>query len=429
MRAASLIAFVALSTLAAPGARAQQPAEEELALRVESKLALVPKLQYRPRYLVHGGRDFGPEKLWNAVSHRARLGVEARLASWLAARVELQDVRSWGEELGTFDAAADGFDVHQAWAELRCPLGLALRAGRQEVAFDNERLIGAVDWSDPGRSFDGVRASLRRSSVELDLLWAKLGEKNAYVKDAAGKAVRGAPEDADLAALRVRLTTLPALRPTLLGIYDYQGESRQHRVTTGLYFDGEPLRGLRYSGELYYQAGRRRAASGPEMKIAAFLGAVSISYAAPVRTAPTLRVWYEHLSGDDDLADTTVRAFDTLYATNHKFYGLMDLFLNIPVDASGLGLVDAGGRASLDPARWLALALDYHHFEQARRHPITNTTTLGNELDLVARVKINRHLAVEGAAGVFFPKLGISNLRGGGTDTEGWGYLQLDLQL
>jgi hypothetical protein len=418
-----------LLTLASPGQAPATPvAEEELGVWLGEKVFLAPRLQYRPRYLVHGGKDFAPQNVYNVFSHRARLGVEARILGWLSVGFQLQDVRAWGEELSTMEAVADGLDLHLAWIEGRCPLGLSLRVGRQEVSFDNERLIGAVDWSDQGRVFDGVRLGYRRRALELDLLYAKTAERNVFAKDAQGKTVRGAPEDSDLAALRLRYARFAAARPTLLAIYDYQGAIRQHRVTAGLYLDGEPARGLRWNGEFYYQAGRRSNASSSET-LAATLGTVGVSYTLPVRTAPGLGLWFEHLSGDDDAKDGKLQGFDTLFATNHKFYGFMDLFINIPTDTGGMGLVDVGGRAFVEPWKGLTIFLDFHHFEQARKHPVTGTTTLGNELDLLARYKLNRHLSVEGVAAMFLPRLGLSNLRGGGREAEAYGYLQLDLKL
>ncbi len=424
---AALVPALITAANAAPAAPRDQP-DAELGVWLGKSVFLAPRLQYRPRYLAHGGRDFAPHNVYNVFSHRARLGAEARVFGWLSATLELQDTRAWGEELSTVEASADGFDLHQAFVEGRCPLGLALRVGRQEIAFDNERLIGALDWTDAGRVFDGARLSYRRRALELDAFWARTGERNVLVKDAVGKILRGAAEDADLAALRVRYAGFAPVRPTLIAVYDHQGAIRQHRATFGLYLDGEPARGLRYSGELYYQAGRRANASSSQ-SLGATLGTVGLSYTLPVRSSPGIALWFEHLSGDDDAKDGTLRSFDTLYATNHKFYGFMDLFTNIPVDTGGMGLIDVGGRVFVEPWKRLTLLLDYHHFEQAKQNPVTRTTTLGNERDHLARVKLNRFLSVEGMAALFLPKLGLANLRGGGRDVEAMAYLQLDLKL
>ena len=56
------------------------------------------------------------------------------------------------------DVQADGFDLHQGYLEARdlfVPC-FNVRAGRQEISLGEERLIGAVDWTQNARSLDGA---------------------------------------------------------------------------------------------------------------------------------------------------------------------------------------------------------------------------------------------------------------------------------
>lgn len=429
-------ASVLLLLAGAQGAAlAKDEGGEPFGIRVGDTLRVIPRGQYRPRLLLHGGKDFAPGDTYDAVSHRARLGLEVRLGTWGGALFELQDVRRWGEETGTLgDFAADGLDMHQAWAEVRlrvCIGELWARGGRQEISLDNQRLVGAVGWSDQGRSFDGVVLGLRREGWgEARLLYAKTGEEDALVRrtDAAGDSavVRGAVADRDLAGAWVRMTRLPWFRPSLVALYDRDAAADRHRATFGLYLDSAPHNGVTYSGELYLQLGRRGAGAAAR-DIRAFLGAASLGYRAPLPWEPSVGVWYEHLSGDGSTGDGTDRAFDTLFATNHKFYGFMDLFLDVPLHTGGLGLVDVGGRAGVRPCDCLRAWVDWHHFELARRNS-SGASALGDEIDVVVDVRPWRYLALQAVLGAFLPGDGISPLRGGGDDTELYGYLQTDLR-
>ncbi len=436
MVAVVVLPLFAGAALAGP-ARAAGPADPAqgdapIGFQLGPDALLIPHLQYRPRFLVHEGRDFRPGGQYEAFHQRARLGVEARLFSWITARVDLQDVRVWGSETSTLgDTSADGFDLHQAWVEARCRCGVWARVGRQEVAWDNQRLMGAVDWSDQGRSLDGVRLGWRGGpQVEAELLYAAVMEGDAFI----GGAAAAADADIHLLGLRARFSGFETLRPSLVAIYDQQEAAGQDRLTAGLYLDGAALDGLSYSAELYYQGGEQDAADGTRT-LSAFLAAARASYALPLRFTPTLVGWFEWLSGDEDAADGTVRTFDTLYATNHKFYGLMDFFLNLPVDTRGLGLWDAGGRVQISPTRRTLLLLDLHHFELAAEDPRYGTSTIGNELDLLVSYKVNRYLSLETVLGLFVPKLGGAVLRmdtatnDWGTRAEAFGYLQADLVL
>lgn len=409
--------------------------EEEVSVVLGDSVVLVPSGQYRPRFLAHGGQDFKAGNVDDTFSHRARLGLEARLLERYSLKVVAQDVRTWGEETSTLaDYAADGLDLHEAWAEARCPLGLALRIGRQELAYDNQRLIGAVNFAQQGRSFDAVR--LRYSgaggAIQAEGFYAKTGEEDAFREstDAGGKPVTlaGSPRDTDLAGLWLRYAGLRHLRPSLALYYDWFGPNSRNRYTVGTYIDGEPLRDLTYSAELYYQGGHQ-GSDELGQDISAFMGALRAGYRAPVRLRPSITGWVEYLSGDDDPADDKVRVFDTLYATNHGLYGYMDLFTNIPVHTKGYGLLDLGFRVKVEPAPWLQAWIDYHHFRLAKRHP-TNAVTLGNEVDLLVSVPLGRHLDLQGVFAAFMPRPGASLMRAelGDEDTELYGYIQTDLR-
>ena len=398
-----------------------------LGLQLGQHVFVRPGLQYRPRFFAHGGKNFADGGGTTFYTHRARASLHVKAFTWYSAMVQLQDVRMWGSETNTLtDFSANGFDVHQAWLELKCHLGLALRVGRQEIAFDNHRLIGTVGWADQARAFDAIHLIYKSSfGLEANAFYAKVGDEDAFLQS---KGAAGTKEDMDLAALRVRFAKIKFARPTLAVIYDHNGIKQQNRVTLGLFLDGAPIKGLKYSAEFYYQLGSLTA-GGKDKDIAAMLVAGRVGYTAPLKLKPSITLWAEYISGDHTPGDDTVSTFDTLFATNHKFYGLMDLFLNLPVHTGGMGLMDIGGRVKVLPCKGLALFVDFHHFELAKEHPSTNTATFGNEVDVVAKYKFNKHVSAEVVFGAFMPKLGLSNLKKGGQDTELFSYTQLDFKL
>jgi len=404
----------------------------------------IPHMQYRPRFMVHTGKNFmdGPD--YTAFHQRARLGLEVKGFSWLAARVEVQDVRRWGEETNTLgDFSADGFDLHLGYVELKTPVGLSFRVGRQEINFDNQRLIGAVGWSDQARSFDAINIILNREGMDGNLFFALAGEKDAFKADAKGNTVKGSPEDVYVLGFRYRYSGLDAFRPTAVAIFDRQGPKDQNRGTLGLYIDGSPVAGLKYSAEFYYQIGKQDTGAGKEdIDIRAMMAAVRAGYVIPVFMKPGITAFFDFLSGDDGSDATTRKTFDTLYATNHKFYGFMDFFLNLPVHTDGYGLMDIGGRVQFSPLDGMLVFVDFHHFEQAVEDPQQLTRTLGNEVDVLVKYKVNKYLSAEAVYGAFIPKLG-GGLRKGkktgsvgnykwtafGEETEHFGYVQLNLAL
>ena len=103
--------------------------------------------------------------------------------------------------------------------------------------------------------------------------------------------------------------------------------------------------------------------------------------------------------GDNDPADGVQRTFDTLYATNHKFYGFADLFLNIPLHTGGAGLQDVAVKFNWTPADGVRFGADFHSFSAAEQGSLT-TSHFANELDLTLSHRYSPNLGV--TAGVSF---------------------------
>ena len=72
---------------------------------------------------------------------------------WISVYAQVQDARSWGSELNTLtDAGADAFDMHQGYVDMGRTTAFTARLGRQEMPLADERLVGAVGWSNTIRS-------------------------------------------------------------------------------------------------------------------------------------------------------------------------------------------------------------------------------------------------------------------------------------
>ncbi|MGL1386193.1 alginate export family protein, partial [Vibrio parahaemolyticus] len=60
-------------------------------------------------------------------------------------------------------------DVRQVYVEFGAKTsGWNFRAGRQELIYGEERLVGASNWGNVGRSFDAARLSYMTKSARLD---------------------------------------------------------------------------------------------------------------------------------------------------------------------------------------------------------------------------------------------------------------------
>lgn len=114
-------------------------------------------------------------------SQRARLTFNYK---WdrVTFQTAVQDVRVWGQDAATIDNV-DGnrLMVHEAWADItlansadttfktRLIQNLSLKIGRQELVYDDVRLLGNLDWLQQGRRFDAALLKAQHLGWALDL--------------------------------------------------------------------------------------------------------------------------------------------------------------------------------------------------------------------------------------------------------------------
>lgn len=370
---AGALAALTVLALAAPSATAQE---------VGFGGQVRPRLEARDP-MPGGGADA-------FTSMRVRAELDARLQSGVRAFVQFQDVRFWGEETSTLgDFRADGFDVHQGWVELGDGEGAfrAARVGRQEVALGGERLIGAVGWTQQGRAFDGVRLTAGRGPLAVDLFAFQVGESAAPAR----------PEDAGVVGAYGVWSLSGDRSLDLYVVGDLEdGDGGTRDVTVGARYAAAPGP-WRYRLEGSGQVGTR---SGRD--VAAYMVGLRAGRSfAGGRAEATL--WYDYLSGDETPATGEIGAFRTLYATNHKFYGYADLFLDVPNQTGGHGLQDPAVKLSFEPVDGWSAEADFHAFRLADAGAGIRSR-LGEELDLTV---IHRY-----AEGVTF-QAGFSQVWGG----------------
>ncbi|MFQ5551684.1 MAG: alginate export family protein, partial [Gemmatimonadales bacterium] len=294
------------------------------------------------------------------VSMRIRGQVRGELDQGVSVLVQFQDIRLWGEETNTLgDRSADQLDLHQGFVQLDWSgrVDASATIGRQEISFGGQRLIGAVNWTQQARSFDGVRMSAMSTGAgaSIDLFAAVLAEAAAQTHD----------DDAYVFAGYGQLRHLGAGTLDLYGIFNHAGgAATTNQTTVGTRWWGA-LGTLRWRVEGSVQTGTRNGTDVTAFLVGARLGTSLAAGHASVT------LWYDYLSGDDDPADATNRVFDTLFATNHKFYGFADYFLNIERDTGGRGLQDLALKGTYRPAPAVNLGLDLHTFRVARSAGLT----------------------------------------------------------
>jgi hypothetical protein len=407
---------------------------------------------------------------------RSSLGVKATLNADVTAFVQLQDSRNLGEVQdgawrGSLDGSADNFDMRQAWLEWRNFLapGLTMKLGRQIFATNNERLIGALDWHNVGRSYDGAQFTFAPLAVSPAERWQArafafvLGNDELLMTSAA----RQNPQaliGADLSlpwqqAFNVYIYHDRAERKIRPVQFSALGDSTSlQRFTAGLYLKNI-VENTEYEFEGAYQFGSRQDIAGAggantlgTAQIGAFLltGYVGKRFQNEATGEQgSIGLGADFYSGDDPTTNATSEGFNHLFTTIHKFYGFMDFFpfavlpsagLRSAPDISRYGLFDGYLRVTYSPSAKTDLYVCGHYFTAPIALPVppanvsgagglfSESNNIGIEFDATVTHKIFPFLSAQFGASVFFPTNAMreGNVRRGlGRDAAYWGYVML----
>jgi len=395
---------------------------------------------------------------------RTRLGVKAMVDSDTSAFIQLQDVRTAGGETATkappsltqtgTSVSASGLDVHQAYIDLKNLLdtSIHLKLGRQEMVFDEHRLIGNIGWIQQAQTFDAIRGDIDLgqfiNNLSLTGFFAKTVAINTHPTLGQTLSV-GSTFESNFAGERLtyklggkgdRITQYfyYALNPSRTGAAVAGGtKNSTPNVANNIEYAGGYLAKhfdllgkswrVRFDGA--YEFGDVDATTN----IRAYMLTASLGTKFDILHGSSISVWYDYLSGDTDKTDTTVHTFTTPYATNHKFYGHMDKFLNIPTQ----GLQDIVVKVWFKPTAKMKFIVHLHQFLSARKNrtdALTAAKNLGQEIDTHFKYPLAKNTMLALGYSHFFGNgtgLADAHVGGGAADTRldsNWGYAMVDFK-
>ena len=387
---------------------------------------------------------------------RTRFHLGYSPVDWLTVFGEGQNSSSSGDKRNPNPQSDGPVDLHQGYLLIggTKELPLSLKVGRQELAYGDERLVGAFDWDNMGRVFDGAKLHYEQSGFWVDAFVSRVvlpndnqfdqpnwddwfsgiyGSTRALVPktelqlyfladNASAKSPKHVTTAAkgnsprDIYTIGARFQTLPGQ----LNGWDLNGE-----------FAGQ-------FGDFEYAPGTPGVINGQRLNQLAYATHFEGGYTLPVPDLkPRLALGFDYASGDADPKDKDHNTFVNLYPTNHKFYGAMDFL-------SWQNLIDPYLKASIAPVKGLSLALTYNVFwladtedffyqvNQAPRttggygiHPQKGNFA-GQEIDLVATYQPATFLQIQGGFGHYFTGDYVNQTfqKTGGAHDANWVYVQ-----
>lgn len=290
-------------------------------------------------------------------------------------KMSAQDIRTWGDEAQIQDNA--NTNIHEAWAELNATKHFKVKLGRQELVYDDQRLLGSVNWTQPGRSHDAIILKYQNSDTDFDIHFG--GAYNQENEKVLGNAYTlNNYKILSYAWMNKKLGAVNISGVLLTDGFELVSGNTNYRYTYGSIINYK-VNDFLLSGTMYLQRGDDNSRSN----ISAYMMSGKASYKSK---DSKFSVGIDYLSGGrSEDANPDRHSFNTLYATNHKFYGNMDYFLNIPNDTKGGGLQDIYVSFEHEISSKIKFNSTYHYFALAQK-----VTDPANSLEL-----LNKNLASE----------------------------------
>ncbi len=337
---------------------------------------------------------------------RTRIGAHFTDGSGIGAYLQIQDSRAFGEEFNTLtDAKADALDLHQGFIVLSNLFDskFNLKLGRMELAYGNQRLVGAVNWSNTGRAFDGAQLVYHNDKHRFDLFQMKLTDNTAEED-----------YDPEMYFSGAWYTMKPDENRTLhiFGLSNFNNDrisggvddhARKLYKFTGGFDYSAKKDNLSYEVEGAYQFGKEYfVQTGTRLDVGAYMFGSRVKYNFESEKKQFLGVGFDYLSGDDDNNDDSYGAFNTLYATGHKYFGYMDYYLNVTGSTGSLGLMDMMVNSGITLNEKASLAGDFHILQFANEN-FAGSSALGSEIDLTFKYKYAESVDFQAGASIYIP--------------------------
>lgn len=414
-------------------------------------------LQIRPRYEYTNG--FGT-LLTPTTENTSFIGNRTRLNlnygdDKLKMKVALQNVRTWGAVShltgGLSNSTNNSFVMFEGWAEYSFTKTFSTKIGRQPLSYDNQRILGGLDWANQGRSFDAALIKYKGAKSQLDLGFA-LNSATEDKTSTNGTYTYTSPTTSPLAFTSDLMfkdmqyawfhTNINKLGVSLLALNIGRQYEKEKTTTTtgttttstvtdietnyyqtfGTYADYKGKK-LAFDFSFYGQTGKVGT-----QNVSAYQSAVNLGYAVTPKFKATLG--YEFLSGknQDDLS-TDIKSFNPMFGTNHAFNGYMDYFY-VGNHAGSVGLQDISLKLDF-PIKKVNVSIIPHAFMAANRimkAGEAQNSNLGTELDMTAAYKLNKDVTIVGGYSQMFATDSMVLLKGGLKDTNNnWAWVMINI--
>ena len=319
--------------------------------------------------------------------------------SWLEVKLSPQFSGIWGQ-------ASAGVNLYEGWAKLQSEKGLFLKIGRQELAYDDGRIIGNDDWTMTAPTHDVLKLGYDGDNHKVHLLAAY--NQNAENIDNGNSYYSGGLQPyKTMQTLWYHYDTpkkmfgisLMGMNIGMQSVREEEPQTNYYQQLVGTYMAFRPKH-WSLEGAFYYQLGKEEHG----MPIDAFMASAKLNVDPSEKF--NLFAGYDYLSGDKYfnirpdghlglVFHDKLRGFNAIFGSHHEFYGAMDFFyMSNYVGGFTPGLQNLYFGGNVKPVKDLNLNAAYHYYAIATDLDYLDSKTLGHEVDFSASYAFHKAVSI-----------------------------------
>jgi len=386
-------------------------------------------LQIRPRFEYRNGyKTLLPEgqKGTSQISQRSRLNFNYKQDEFTV-KLTFQNTRTWGDVAPTATADKNGVAVFEAWAQYDFTEKWSARMGRQVLSYNNQRILGEMDWAQQGQSHDAFTVTYHTEKQKLDFG----GAYNSTAENVLQTPYTvSSYKTLQYAWYHNQFNNDFGLSLLLLNTgYEYANADAKllvdYKQTFGTYLVYKKNK-IDSNFWLYGQTGK-----STDLKVSAWNAAANFGY--QISESFKAGLGYEFLSGKDtNDGSTVIKSFNPIFGTNHGFNGYMDYFY-VGNHLNNVGLQDAFLKLNYNVNKW-QFALMPHVFLAAADvvTPVPQSekldSYLGTEIDVTFGYNFKKEITLTGGYSQMFGSKTLEFLKAGDAGhTNNWAWLMISV--
>lgn len=408
-----------------------------VAINFSAKAQFTIDGQFRTRAEMRDGyRSLASEATHPAalVSQRSRLIFNYSDSSFLF-KFSGQDARVWGQNWNAM--ASNTFHLYEAWAGYKVNPNLLLKLGRQELLYDDQRLMATRNFSITGVTYDAALLIYSNKDKGLNLHVAAMVNNTSEVNFLDGYNFPLSFKYMSFLWVDKKLSDVVSVNA--INFFDLSQNPADNHIMYGrntlgsnLIFKLSDTFGGRVGG--YYQFGNHWLDLGTYGASHKKINAYSYNVSMWVKPADKLKfsAHADTYSGHDWSGDfDTFTAFNRLLAAGHAHLGFIDYFTSADLrEVRWAGIHDLFVQGEYAFSQKLNFQATFHYFLLNKPHiripgPDTYTTVskgLGAELDLVLNYRVNKTLSLQASFCTIFPTESLESLKLTGTPNSDFSY-------